>query len=378
MLACAARSTVRGGGGAPARIGGVLRARARVRLGPPSRAAPPRVVPLRTALGAYDALLLDQFGVLHDGRVAYAGATSAMRELQRLARKRIVVLSNSSKRRIETVNRLHALGLGMCTWLDGSASVADGVPLISVVTSGDIVWKELRARMRAPPPEPAPAPTPAPAREGPADPFAIAGGACIVYGNGDDDDEYVSSAGCEPADVERAHFILARGLFEVRTGRGPDGAVPFDARAHGDELLVAAHARGLPMIVANPDLVRPDGRDSPMPGVIAARYERMGGDVRYVGKPHALVYAVAAAQLRDEGVPPARVVAVGDSMEHDVLGARRAGLDAILITGGVHAAELGVRQGVAETPSAERLAAFLERYPADEWPTHVCAGFVLD
>lgn len=357
---------------APIRLLASRPARARARLG-----VPPALVPLADALAGYDALLLDQFGVLHDGATAYTGAAAAVRHLQRTARKRVVILSNSSKRRIETVNRLHALGLGMCTWLE-SASVADGVPLITVVTSGDMVWNGLRERMREPPPagEPLSASAPEPAEGG--GPFDVAGGFCVVYGNGDDDDEYVSTAGCTPTGVEQADFILARGMAELRIRRGEGGAQPFDAEAHVAPLLAKALTRGLPMLVANPDLVRPDGRGSPMPGVLGAAYARMGGDVRYVGKPHGRVYAAATRQLAAEGVPAGRVVAVGDSMEHDVLGARRAGLDAILVTCGVHAAELGVPQGGGRAPSAERLAAFLEKYPADEWPTHVCAGFVLD
>ena len=57
------------------------------------------------------------------------------------------------------------------------------------------------------------------------------------------------------------------------------------------------------MLVANPDLVRPDGKDSPMPGQLAARYRALAAelglppaDVREVGKPHALVYEVRGAR----------------------------------------------------------------------------------
>ncbi|KAJ1626437.1 hypothetical protein T492DRAFT_208110 [Pavlovales sp. CCMP2436] len=233
---------------------------------------------------------------------------------------------------VEAMGRRHntpppqALGFGMCTWLE-SASVA-GVPLITVVTSGDIVWNELREKMRAPAsgfqpglsadaisiPAGAVSGTKAViadiiaaaelaaeagefARESEiqiaADAiFELAGSWCVVYGNGDDDDEYVGTAGCTAAAVEQADFILARGMFELRTGRGEGGAQPFDSELHGEALLRRALERGLPMIVANPDMVRPDGKDSPMPGVLAAQYAQMGGDVRYVGKPHTRVYQV--------------------------------------------------------------------------------------
>jgi len=326
---------------------------------------PPTLVALGDALEQYDALLLDQFGVLHDGKRAYGGATEAMVELQKRRRKRVVVLSNSSKRRLETVNRLHALGLGMCTWLD-RASVADGVPMITVVTSGDLVWNGVREHLRDPG---APAPDAL---------FDVPGPRCLVYGNGDDDDEYTATMGCEPAPVEEADFVLARGLFEVRTRSGETGVEAYDAATHAGPLLDAAAARGLPMIVANPDLVRPDGKDSPMPGVLGAAYEARGGSVRYVGKPHARVYEEATRCLMEDGIARERIVAVGDSMEHDIRGARRAGIDAVLVTGGVHAAELHVPQGEAFEPDAARLEEFLRGYPHDEWPTHVCAGFRFD
>ena len=85
---------------------------------------------------------------------------------------------------------------------------------------------------------------------------------------------------------------------------------------------------GLPMLVANPDEVRPDGADSPMPGVLARRYEAMGAaDVRRVGKPHPLIYEACRAKLAAAGAESARVAAVGDSLHHDVLGASANGFD---------------------------------------------------
>jgi ribonucleotide monophosphatase NagD (HAD superfamily) len=47
----------------------------------------------------FDVMLIDQWGVIHDGGDApYPGAVECMRELQRLG-KHIVLLSNSSKRK---------------------------------------------------------------------------------------------------------------------------------------------------------------------------------------------------------------------------------------------------------------------------------------
>ncbi len=53
----------------------------------------------------------------------------------------------------------------------------------------------------------------------------------------------------------------------------------------------------------------------------------------YVGKPYPDVYAFAA---RAAGVTdPATVVCVGDSVEHDVVGAKRFGAAAVLVRTGV-------------------------------------------
>lgn len=89
----------------------------------------PDVSDFSDVVAKYDAFLLDQFGVVHDGKTCYVGSAECMRELQE-AGKRIVVLSNSSKRRRDTVHRLQKLKCGMCTFLD----LADIVPGWSMVT----------------------------------------------------------------------------------------------------------------------------------------------------------------------------------------------------------------------------------------------------
>ena len=94
-----------------------------------------------------------------------------------------------------------------------------------------------------------------------------------------------------------------------------------------------------------------------------------------VGKPHAAIYERALGALERAGVDRARVAAVGDSMHHDVAGAAAAGVDSVLVAGGVHAAELGVAQGAHEAVDADRLAAFLADFDAQ--PTHVVPGFTL-
>lgn len=49
--------------------------------------------------------------------MCYAGSAECVRHLQK-AGKRVVVLSNSSKRRQDTIERLHRLKCGVCTDLN--------------------------------------------------------------------------------------------------------------------------------------------------------------------------------------------------------------------------------------------------------------------
>lgn len=320
----------------------------------------PSAVDFADVYSKYDAFLLDQFGVVHDGKTCYEGSAECVRRLQELG-KRVVVLSNSSKRRRDTIDRLQGLNCGMCTFLD-AADVADGVPAISVFTSGDLVHKELCKLQTE-------------------DAYSLKTGQnkVFVFGNGDDDEAYASSAGLAPADVGTADFLLARGLFCFVDGNGRQPLDFAGAEDCCDDFLEIAAGRDLPMIVANPDLVRPDGNSSPMPGVLADRYHRkFGGRTFRVGKPHPSIYREALASLAAVGITDkTRIAAVGDSMHHDILGGCRSGVDTIFVAGGVHAAELGVPQGEHVAPDDATLRTFFSNFPRDELPDSVVPGFTM-
>ena len=317
----------------------------------------------------YDAFLLDQFGVIHDGKKAYEGSVEAVMALQKMGKK-IVIISNSSRRRSDTVARLRAMGFGPC---EGDADDNGDAPAIGVVTSGDLCFEGLSAS--------------ADRNDAPFDGLGIR---CLVFGNGDDDEDYVRDCGKVASPVSQADFLLARGLFTI-LGAGPDLLRdPFaEYSAEREEALLrealARRPGGLPLLVANPDLLRPDGNDSPMPGQLAARYREMGGeDIRLVGKPHALIYDACRRKLEAAGLggqgSEARIAAVGDSLHHDVLGAARNGVDSIFICSGVHCNELGVPQAKAVPPEAGKLEALLAGFAEESGgvkPTHTLAAFRL-
>jgi HAD superfamily hydrolase (TIGR01450 family) len=94
------------------------------------------------------------------------------------------------------------------------------------------------------------------------------------------------------------------------------------------------------MICANPDIVIHRGDDLIYcAGALARRYEELGGSVVYAGKPYGPIYDRALARAeraRGRPIEKPRVLAIGDGMKTDIVGAKRAGLDALFVTGGVH------------------------------------------
>jgi ribonucleotide monophosphatase NagD (HAD superfamily) len=85
--------------------------------------------------------------------------------------------------------------------------------------------------------------------------------------------------------------------------------------------------------------------------------------VRWHGKPLRAIYD-RCLSLAPEARRP---LAIGDSLYHDIGGARGAGIDSLLIAGGIHYAEFGIRRGEAPTP--ERLAEVCRR--EGQYPDYV-------
>lgn len=96
--------------------------------------------------------------------------------------------------------------------------------------------------------------------------------------------------------------------------------------------------RDVLMHCLNPDrVVVRGGVIEPCAGALADIYEALGGRVEWYGKPHETIYRHA---LQVGGNPPAdQVLAIGDGLHTDVLGAARMGFDCVFVTGGIHAGE---------------------------------------
>jgi glycerol-1-phosphatase len=94
---------------------------------------------------------------------------------------------------------------------------------------------------------------------------------------------------------------------------------------------LARHPR--PLIVCNPDIASPGGeRLNAEPGFYAHRLaDEIGIIPLFCGKPERAIYLRA---LDGAGVPPDRVLCVGDTLHTDILGARAAGCRSMLVESG--------------------------------------------
>jgi HAD superfamily hydrolase (TIGR01459 family) len=105
--------------------------------------------------------------------------------------------------------------------------------------------------------------------------------------------------------------------------------------------------RGVLMHCLNPDrVVIRGGRLEPCAGALADIYEGFGALVEWYGKPFPAIYKHA---LHLGGDPaPDEVVAIGDGLQTDLLGAARMGFAFVFITGGIHGGEPFPKQFAAE------------------------------
>lgn len=88
----------------------------------------------------------------------------------------------------------------------------------------------------------------------------------------------------------------------------------------------------------NPDrVVIHCGRREACAGALADIYEELGGRVKWYGKPHPAIYDHARSLA---GNPPKEaMLAIGDGLPTDMLGAASYGIDAVYVSHGIHAGE---------------------------------------
>jgi len=248
---------------------------------------------LEELAGRYEAFLFDVYGVLVHATGPLPGAAEALAWLRARGRPFFLLTNDASKLPERAAARYRGWGLP--------------VEPEQIVPAGSLLAAHFRRHR-------------------------LLGRPCAVLGTAD-----------SRAFVERAggRVVPPEGDFEVLVVADQAGFPLLEGMDAALGGLVRRLDRGLPvhLVLPNPDLIYPKAEGFGitagsialvLEAALRRRYGRAAPRFRPLGKPRPGLFREA---LRRAGTR--RAVVVGDQIETDVAGARAAGLDAALVTGGV-------------------------------------------
>ena len=232
----------------------------------------------------YRLILCDVWGVVHDGVELYPGAAERLAQWREQGRC-VVLLTNAPRTQDAVEQQLARIGLPREAY-------------DAIATSGEAGIAALNSLGR---------------------PVGFIGTA--------GDREVLEGRGVRIAADEDFTDLACTGIREGEPG-------PQQYRAELEQLA----DRDVHMHCLNPDrLVMRGGVPEACAGALADIYQMLGGRVTWYGKPFPAIYEHA---LHRAGDPPRdEVLAVGDGLQTDILGAARMGFDTVFVTGGIHAGE---------------------------------------
>jgi len=290
-----------------------------------------RLEALQSLHETFRALIIDLWGVMHDGAQAFPDAMAAV-VAARDAGLDTVFLSNAPRTRAFTRAQLSRLGY------------PDRL-LDAIVTSGALVRDCLRRDYR--------------------------GAAVYHLGPASDSDAVADLPVDYVDDIADADVIHATGL---------DFRTPEDHRS----LLAAALDRGAPFLCGNPDrIVYHINRMVYCAGAVADIYADMGGEVQWFGKPEPRAYSGALDEIaqvtgRNHHDAKHAVLMIGDSFQTDIAGAHAFGIKALHITDGVNA---DIYAGFADQSDISRMALYkaaAAHLPVPDTPFSWGPDYVMD
>jgi HAD superfamily hydrolase (TIGR01459 family) len=235
-----------------------------------------------------DAWIVDIWGVMHNGARAYAAAAAACHRFRR-GGGTVVLLSNAPRPFRAVAHQLTAFGVDPESY-DGG------------LTSGDVTRGLLEAWSNR----------------------------SLLHIGPERDKGLFEGLTARLTTPDRAEAIVCSGLWDDTC----------ETPANYGALFEALAVRRLPMLCANPDLVVERGNKLVYcAGALAALYAEKGGEVIYAGKPHLPIYEhtfAALERLAGRALARERILAIGDGIDTDLLGAHRAGLRSVFIASAVH------------------------------------------
>ena len=232
----------------------------------------------------YRLILCDIWGVVHDGFHLYPGAADRLRQFRKEGRA-VVLITNAPRTTRAIEEDVTRIGLPRDAW--------DGI------AAGGQAGIDALKKCAAP----------------------------VGFLGTEEDHEVLLDGGVTIAPDDAFAELACTGLPNPR-GRPENYFATLDALAERD---VRMHCLNPDRVVIHGDVVEYCA------GALADRDIALGGRVEFYGKPYPAIYRHA---LSLAGNPPAHeVLAIGDGLQTDILGAARMGFDAVFVTGGIHAGE---------------------------------------
>lgn len=248
----------------------------------------PEVLPLNQLVDSYDALIFDIWGVLYDGVNLYPGTTEFLNSMIN-SDKKVIFLSNTPRPGSIMTNK----------FINWKINMDKAV----IYTSGDAVREQLVSWDD--------------------EVFKEMGKKCYHLGADGNQDILKDISIDTVDDIEEADFILLSAFLEEDE----------DLTTH-DKVLRKAVDMDIPAICANPDVTAYQGNKIRYcPGTFANKYKEFGGVVHYYGKPDSRLFD-AAIDKHLSGIDRSKILMIGDTLDTDILGANRAGIDSALVLSG--------------------------------------------
>ncbi len=269
----------------------------------------------------YRVILCDIWGCLHNGVAAYHGAVKRLQLWQEDGRT-VILLTNAPRPAAAVSAQLTKLGI--------SQSSYNGI-----ITSGDAGLAWVR-------------------REYPGQSFNFIGSNA--------DREVLGPFVSLHSGSDRSNITICTGFHEGHED---------DISYHDDELRQLVDNGGILMCL-NPDKIVVRGNKAELcAGALGERCSDLGGKVQYFGKPHKPIYDLAfatASTLTNSAVLKSEILAIGDAIETDLVGAYQFGLDFAFITGGIEGekiAQLGLAAVLDEMIATRGMTGYTPRLIAE-------------
>jgi len=245
---------------------------------------------LNKIYSSFDIFFVDLWGVIHNGVQCYSEALKTLKNIKK--NKKIILISNAPRPNYDVKKFLKKINFNKSFYH-------------LLITSGDVTRAYLKNNYKNK----------------------------LFYHLGPKRDESLfSNLSLKKTSLNKADFVICTGVNNNK-----------DSIKKYYSILKKINNRKLKMICANPDLIVHRGNTVEYcAGSIAKLYEKMGGKVQYFGKPYKHFYEYIFNILKKKykkNIMKRKILAIGDNLNTDILGANNFNVKNLFIAGGIHKSE---------------------------------------